>query len=229
MRGSTPDTIDGIVEISVALVDAASTKAPALAELVATWIGAVEVGVFGGGELRVVQPLAVHGRAIGGSVACEQVSLHAFWTLARMTSRFSRTKGRIAEADARWKGGQRSIWPKDAAAVSAPPPSNASFPVTLPNDIHADVRVEIEFTRRLAPADRDSVFRALSLWDAIAEAMADEECWDEVSEYESRLMSPSVVEHVVYGYFAGFGGLDLAVHLGCRLHQRLPVARMLIE
>jgi hypothetical protein len=67
------------------------------------------------------------------------------------------------------------------------------------------------------------------------EALADEEWWgqqtdpESESEYETRLLSPAMVEHWVDGYFASFECLYFIVWLGLRLHQRLVIERLTME
>jgi hypothetical protein len=171
--------------------------------------------------------MEARGRSVVGGVRCERVPSAAFQVLARMVSRFSQAKARVESTSLFREDGHR-LAGEGGVAVPALPQS-IPFAVEYPNDLHADVRVEIEFRAPLAQAERDAVFGALSIWDVLIEALGEEERWGESVDYETRLLGAAIVEHEVHGYFASFDCLYSIVWMGWRLHRRLPIERLTIE
>jgi hypothetical protein len=228
LRDSIPEGGTGIVRFHITLADEPGADARALADVVEMWVRAINLGFFGDARISVSEPIEARGRSVVGGMRCERVPSAAFQLLARMVSRFSRVRARVESIDIWREEGHRSLVSRDPVEVP-PLPETFPFPVDYPNDFHADVRVEVGFRSPLTPPEKDTIFDALSVWDALVEALADEERWAEVSDYETRLMSRSIVEHVVSGYFAGPEGFDLVVHMGLRLHQRLNIERLTME
>jgi hypothetical protein len=225
LRASTPDQITGTVEILAVLANDASAEPAALVELVSTWVRAVEIGFFGAGRIRL-QAVKSQAHRFSGRLECEQVSQTAFHALLRMTQHFSKLKGRV-ESISLFHEGQR-LAVEGGEAIPALPQS-IPFAVELPNDLHADVRVEIEFRSPLAQAEQDAIFGALSVWDTLVEALGDQQRWGEQIDHGTRLLSPTIVEHEVFGYFASFECLHFIVLLGLRLHHRLIIERITVE
>jgi hypothetical protein len=225
LRDSIPERLTGTVEIIVTLADPAGGEPPALVELVSTWVRAVEIGFFGPGRIRL-QAVETQGQRVSGRMECEQVSQTAFHALSRMIQHFSKMIGRV-ESISLFHEGQR-LAAEGGAAIPALPQS-IPFAVEYPEDLKRYVRAEIEFRAPLAKVERDAVFGALAIWDALVEALGDEERWGQRIDYDTRLLSPAIVEHEVVGYFASFECLHFIVLLGLRLHQRLIIERITIE
>jgi hypothetical protein len=225
LRASTPDQITGTVELLAVLADDASAEPAALVELVSTWVRAVEIGFFGSGRIRL-QAVKTPGHRVSGRLECEQVSQTAFHALLRMTQHFSKTKWQVESFSLSHEGQRLAV--EGGEAIPALP-QLIPFAVEFPNDLHADVRVEIEFRSPLDQEERDTFFRALSVWDTLVEALGDPQRWGEEREYETRLLSSAIVEHEVFGYFAPFECLHFIVLLGLRLHQRLIIERITME
>jgi hypothetical protein len=227
-----PDLVTGTVEIAVELVDETGVDAQALADLASTWLRAVEIGLFGPGRIRGQADVKADGRRVSGGFECEDLSQTAFHALARMIRYFSKTKGKVKKFDV-YHEGQRVV----AAGKTVVPalPQSIPFELEYPEDLKRYLRVELEFRRALSPGERDAIFAALTVWDALIEALAEEEWWEQQgdseseSEYESRLLSPAMVEHWVDGYFASIECLDFIVWLGLRLHERLTIDRITME
>ena len=222
MHASIPDRITGKVQILITLADDAGVETRALVDLVTTWVRAVEVGFFGPGGIRLQGAVEAQGQRVAGRLECERVSQTAFLALSRMIQHFSKVKGRVESASLFREDGQR-LAVEVGAAIPALPPS-IPFAVEYPNDLHADVRVEIEFRAPLTQAERDALFDAFSIWDALVQVLGDQKQWGEESEYETRLLSPAIVEHEIFGYYASFECLHFIVLLGLRLHQRLVLS-----
>ena len=227
MRASIPDRITGKVQILITLAGDAGVETRALVDLVTTWVRAVEVGFFGPGGIRLQGAVEAQGQRVAGRLECERVSQTAFLALSRMIQHFSKVKGRVESASLFREDGQR-LAVEVGAAIPALPPS-IPFAVEYPNDLHADVRVEIEFRAPLTQAERDALFDAFSIWDALVQVLGDQKQWGEESEYETRLLSPAIVEHEIFGYYASFECLHFIVWLGVRLHQRLSIERVTME
>ena len=227
MHASIPDRITGKVQILITLADDAGVETRALVDLVTTWVRAVEVGFFGPGGIRLQGAVEAQGQRVAGRLECERVSQTAFLALSRMIQHFSKVKGRVESASLFREDGQR-LAVEVGAAIPALPPS-IPFAVEYPNDLHADVRVEIEFRAPLTQAERDALFDAFSIWDALVQVLGDQKQWGEESEYETRLLSPAIVEHEIFGYYASFECLHFIVWLGVRLHQRLSIERVTME
>ena len=225
MRASTPDQITGAVELLAVLADDASAEPAALEELVSTWVRAVELGFWGTGSIRL-QAIKTQGHRVSGRLECEQVSQTAFHAFSRMIERFSRTKGQVESLNLSHAGQHLAVVGGEAIPTL---PQSTPFIVELPYDLHADVRVEIEFRAPLPQVEREVISDALSVWDTLVKALGDQEQWGEESEYETRLLSPTIVEHEVFGYFAPFECLHFIVLLGLRLHQRLTIERITME
>lgn len=226
MSASIPDRITGTVEILAALAVDASAEPPALAELVSTWVRAVEIGLFGPGRIRPQGVLETRGRRVSGRFECEQVSQTAFHVLLRMIRYFSKVKGQVDSFDV-FHDGQQVVPAGGMTLLALPQP--IPFAVEYPEDLKRYVRVEIEFRRPLTPNERDTIFDAFSVWSAMIEALGEEEWWGRRSDRQSRLLSLSIVEHEVNGYYASFECLYFIVWLGLRLHQRLIIERITME
>ena len=229
MRASTPNQVTGKVEIVITLAQDQDTgvETLALVELVTTWVRAVEVGFFGPGGIRLQGAVEAQGQRVAGRLGCERVSQTAFLALSRMIQHFSKVKGRVESASLFREDGQRLAVEVGAAIPDLPP--SIPFAVEYPYDLHADVRVEIEFRAPLTKAQQDAIFDAFSIWDALVQVLGDQEQWGEESEYETRLLSPAIVEHEVFGYYASFECLHFIVLLGLRLNEPLPIERITME
>lgn len=228
MHDSIPEQITGTVQLQLALADEAGAHSLVLADLVTTWIHAVEVGLFGEGKMRLTKALEARGRSVIGGVRCECVATYAFRVLARMVRHFSNVTSSVESTLFYWEEGHRNLQSVDGAKIPSLP-SQIPFTIEKVDDFHADVRVEIGFKNRLSPLDKEVIFDALSRWDTLIESLADEARWDEECEHETRMMSPFTVEHVVNGFFADPACFDLIVHMGLRLHRHLPIERMVFE
>jgi hypothetical protein len=223
---STPERISGGVEIMATLASGAAAEPQALADLLATWVRAVEIGFFGPARIRLHAPIAAAGRTVSGRVDCEDVSGTAFRALSLLIRHFSHVSGQVERLDVIHEAG----FAVAAAKTSIPAlPESIPFPVEYPEDLKHYVRVEMEFRRPLTPTERDAIFGALSVWDVMIEAFGPEESWGRPHRYESRLFSPSMVEHEVNGYHAGFECLSFVVWLGLRLHRKLAIDRLTME
>jgi len=221
------DQISGTVEIVMALADDAAVEPSALVDLISTWVGAVELGLFGPGRLRLQGALETQSQRVRVTIECEHVPQAAFRGLSRMVQHFSKVRGRVESFELLYEGGQRLV--ADGAMMIPGLPQTPPFTLELPTDLHAAVRVEIEFRSPLAQSQRDAVFDALAIWDRLVEVLGDEEQWGERVDRDTRLLSPRLVEHEVIGYFASFECLHFVVLLGLRLHQRLSIERITIE
>jgi hypothetical protein len=227
LRDSIPEIATGIVRFHITLADEPGADARALADVVATWVRAVDLGFFADGRISLSEPMEARGRSVVGGVRCERVPSVAFQVLARMVSRFSRVKARVESTNFFREDGHRLAGEGGVAAPALP--QSIPFAVEYPNDLHADVRVEIEFRAPLAQAERDALFAAFSIWDVLIEALGEEERWGESVDYETRLLSPAIVEHEVHGYFASYECVYSIVWMGLRLHRRLPIERITME
>jgi len=195
-------------------------------DLMSTWVRAVEMGFFGSGRIWLRGNVEAQGQRVFARLECEQVSQTAFHALSRMIRHFSKVKGRVENINLFHEGQHLGV--EGGTAIPALPQS-IPFAVEFPNDLHADVRVEIEFRAPLAQSERDAIFGALAIWDVLVVALGDEERWEERVDSETRLLSPAIVEHEVFGYSAGFECLDFVVWLGLRLRPRLIIERITVE
>jgi hypothetical protein len=225
LPASIPDRITGTVEIVVVLAGAAGAERPALADLVSTWVRAVEIGFFGSGRIRL-HAVEAQAQRVSGRLECERVSQTAFHALSRMIRHFSAVKGRVQSADL-FHEGQRLV--AEGGLTVPALPQSIPFKVEYPEDLKRYVRVEIEFRAPLAQSERDATFAGLAIWDMLVAALGDEERWGARVDYSTRLMSPAIVEHQVDGYFASFECLHFIVLLGLRLHQQLIIERITME
>ena len=225
LRASTPEQLTGTVELLAMLADDAGTAPAALEELVSTWVRAVEIGFWGSGRIRL-QAVKTQRQRVSGRLECEQVAKTAFHALSRMIEHFSKTNGRVESFNLS-HAGQRLAGEGGEAIPDLP--QSIPFVVELPYDLHADVRVEIEFRAPLPQGERVVIFSALSIWDTLVKALGDQEQWGKESDYETRLLSPAIIEHEVFGYFASFECLHFIIWLGLRLHQRLIIERITME
>jgi len=225
LRASTRDQITGTIELLAVLADDAGAEPAALVELISNWVRAVEMAFFGVGHIQL-QAVKAQGQSVSGRLECDQVPQTAFHALSRMIEHFSKTKGRVESFNLSYAGQHLEV----ASGEAIPDlPQSIPFVVELPYDLHADVRVEIEFRAPLPQGEREVIFGVLSIWDTLVKALGDQQRWDEESEYETRLLSPAIVEHEVFGYFAPFECLHFIVLLGLCLHQRLPIERITME
>ena len=96
-------------------------------------------------------------------------------------------------------------------------------------DAWGDVRVEIEFRAPVAKSERDAIFAAFTVWDVLVEALGEEKHWGLEIQYDSRQLSPRILDHATDGYFASYDCLYFVVWMGWRLHRRLPIERLTIE
>lgn len=226
MPASTPDRITGTVNIIVALADGAAAEPQALVEVLSTWIRAVEIGFFGLARIRLRAPLEAQGRGVSAEFECERVSQTAVQVLSRMIRHFSKVKGQVESFNTFYEGQPLTV--VGEVMFPALPPS-IPFAVEYPEDPRGDVRVEIEFRAALTEGERDAIFAAFAIWDVLVEALGDEEQWGEEVDYDTRLLSPRIVEHGMDGYFASFECLHFIVWMALRLHERLAIERLTIE
>ncbi len=223
-----PDQITGKVEIIVALADGNGVEPQALVALLSTWARAVDIGLFGSGRIHQQEYVETNGRQVSGRFDCERVPKAAFHLLVRMIRHFSQVKGRVESFSLLNEGGQRLVADGNVTIPSLT--HSIPFAVEYPEDLKHYLHVEIEFRLPLTPRDRNAIFSALSVWDALIEAVADEKWWEgEESDYETRLLSPAIVEHQIEGYFASFECLDFMVFLCLRLHEGLAIERLTME
>jgi hypothetical protein len=143
-----------------------------------------------------------------------------------MIQHFSTVRSRIESTSFFYEG--RRLAAEGDLPISALPRS-IPFAVEYPSYLHAALRVEIEFRAPLAKSERDAIFGALAIWDLLVEALGDKERWGETVNHDTRLLSPTIVEHEVNGYFASFECLHFIVWLGLRLNQRLTIDRLTME
>lgn len=227
MRDSIPEGVTGVVRFHVTLADEPGAEARELADVVATWVRAVDLGFFAGGRIGLSEPMEARSRSVVVGVGCQGVPWVAFQVLSRMVSRFSRLKASVESVDLFHENGHRLAGHSGLAVPALP--QSIPFAVEYPNDLHADVRLEIEFRDPVDQAERDALFAALSIWDVLIGALGEEDRWEESVDYATRLLSPETLEHEIHGYFASFEGLDLVVWMALRLHTRLTIERLRVE
>src|SRR5262245_18985661 len=92
---SIPEGVTGIVRFHITLADEPGADARASADVVATWVRAVDLGFFADVRMSLSEPMEARGRSVVGGVRCERVPSAAFQVFARMVSRFSRVKARV--------------------------------------------------------------------------------------------------------------------------------------
>lgn len=227
MRDSTPDAVTGEVCLDLALAAEAIGQAPALVDVIETWYRAIALGFFGDGGASWARPLVVAEGLVNGCLRCERLHPIAFAVLTRMLARYSRLLGRINSFRAIWNGRPSELLQQVDLAV--PQAERVPFAVECSDVLNVEVRVGIEFVGPLDAVQQTLVFGALDTWDQLVAALGDDGRLHESAEYQTRLMDPSSVEHLVDGYFAPPEAFDLLVHMGVRLHQSVPVSRMLFE
>lgn len=225
MRVSTPNGITGTVEILALLADDASAESATLVELVSTWVRAVEIGFFGAGHIRQ-QAIKAQGLRVSGRLECEHIPQTAFHALSRIVEHFSKMKGRVESISLFHEGQRLAIAGGEAIPAL---PQSIPFLVEYPEDLKRYVRVEIEFRAPLSQGELDAISAAFVIWDVLVAALGEQQRWGEEIDYGTRLLSPSIVEHEVFGYFASFECLYFIVLLGLRLHQRLIIERITME
>lgn len=228
LLASIPNHITGTVQIVISLADDAAEEALALAELVTTWVHAVEVGFFGVGSISQ-QRVETRDHMLSGWLECEQVSQAAFCMLSRMVQHSSEGKGGINDIIIFRKDGQRLLTESGAEFPNLP--RSIPFVVEYPEDLRTFVRVEIEFRDPLTLSEQTAVFRALSIWDMLVDVLADQQRRGKEIKvrYATCMLHPAIVEHEVFGYFASLECLNFIVWLGLRLHQRLFIERITFE
>jgi len=223
---SIPDQITGSLDIMVALADEAAAEPQALVELLSTWVRALEIGLFGPGRIRLQGAVESHGRTASAVIECEDVSRVAIHVLSRMIRYFSDVKGKVDNFAVFYAGQQ--VVAAGRMQIPALPPS-IPFTVEYPEDLKHYVRIEIEFRNPITANERDAIFDAFSIWDAVIEALGEERRQGRRVDYRSRLLSPAMVEHHVHGYHAPFECLYFIVWLALRLHRRLTIERLTME
>lgn len=224
-----PERVSGVVDLSVTLADGGvgSAGVPELPDLVASWIRAVQIGLFGSGRMTAGGRVEIRGRAVVVErLVCERVPSMAFRALSRMIERFSSVVTAVEALDI-CRGAVRlepapGRWMPDA-------PASVPFELETPEDLKHYLRVEIEFRSPLADVERDAIFDAFHAWDRLTEALGVEAQWRRQRHCETRLLSPAIVEHQVDAYFAGIEGLNMIVCMVLRLHLHLPVERLTLE
>jgi hypothetical protein len=223
---SIPERITGSIDIMVALADDAATGPQALVELLSRWVRAVEIGFFGRGRIKLQGTIETQGRTVSAMLESEDLSQAAVQVLARMIRYFSNVKGRVNNF-AVFYGGQEAVVAGRMQFPAVPP--SIPFTVEYPEDLKHYVRIEIEFRNPLTTSERDAIFEAFSIWDAVIEALGDEKRQGRRVDYKSQLLSPAIVEHHAHGYYAPFECLHFIVWLGVRLHRRLAIERLTME
>jgi hypothetical protein len=221
-----PEFINGAVEITVVLDPHAGAQTSALAKLLATWARAVEIGFFGPARLRPLGTLETHGLRVSEKFACEHVPQTTFYVLSLMIRRFSDFEGQVESLEIFHDA--QPVAPVARRAVP-PVPQSIPFAVEYPEDLKQYLRVEIEFGRELTVSERDAIFDAFSIWDTLIETFGYQERGGRHVSYQSRLLSPAIVEHEVNGYYASLECLHYIVWMGLRLDQSLGVDRITME
>ncbi|WP_321801134.1 hypothetical protein [Caballeronia sp. J97] len=228
MHDSIHDDVSGTVEIVISLAQAADSDAAALEECVARWLRAVEIGYFGPCQIRLDDIRRTRSSTIAFYLSCRRVSRTAFRAFSRIIECWSAVgECRVDTLDIRQETGV--VDTRDDGVPTPSLPLSLPFEVNQVDDLHAAVRVEIEFREPLTSNDRQAIFRALTLWKMLVDAFNPEELWEEPSDCVVRLLSPSVIECEITGYAAGFECLDFVIWLGVRLHQRRPIEAITFE
>jgi hypothetical protein len=223
---SIPERITGTIDIMVALADEAAKERQALVELLSMWVRAVEMGFFGPGRITLQGGIETQVRTVSAVLEFEDVSQTAVHVLGRMIRYFSNVKGKVDNFAVFYEG--QPVVAARRLVIPALPPS-FPFTVEYPADLKHYVRIEVEFRNPITPKEREAVFDAFSIWDAVIEALGEQKREGRWVDYKSRLLSPAIVEHHVHGYYAGFECLSFIVWLGLRLHQRLTIDRLTME
>jgi hypothetical protein len=226
LRASISDTITGTVEIVIGPENWADAEPSALKNIVLTWVDAVQMEFFGPGEIRLQESVETHGENVSLKLVCQRASLAAFRVLLIMVRHLSKVSGRDLNISL-FLEGRRLQAGEDVVRISLPP--SIPFAIEYPNDLHAAVRVEIEFRAPLTEKDQEAIFRALATWDALIAALGNEERWGERVDNYTQLLSPTIVEHEVVGYFASFECLQFIILIGLYFHRRLSIERITIE
>jgi hypothetical protein len=227
LAASTPD-VTGRVQFALTLADdAAGGDAAALADLLRTWIRAVELGFFGPAGIRLERPFETQGRTALAVAQCASVPWAAFCALSKMVARFSEAKSQSASASIIGDNGLY-LGGDDGEAIPALPAS-IPFEVELAEDFHREVRVELEFRDAFGPAEEGDLVEAFAVWDALVAGLGDPAREPDGSEYETRRLNPAMIEHSVFGYIADEKCFDLVVLWGLRLHQHQAIERITFE
>jgi hypothetical protein len=226
LHASIPESVTGPVELAVELAGPAGVDS--VKGLLSTWSRAVEVGFFGEAEVRLTYDSRSRSTLVDAELGCNGLPLGALYALQRVLQHFSGTAHRIASATFRRNGSVLSLGDVAGAALVQLPDS-IPFPVAYPHDLHAGVRVEIEFRSALSAGHQHAIAAAFSIWDLLVVALGRTDEWGKRVDRETRRMSPTSIEHEVVGYFSGFECLDLVVLMGLKLHQRLPIEQMTLE
>lgn len=227
MPASTPN-ITGEVRVLFTLTDDTGTGASALAEVANFWARAVELGFFGPAVVGPHKPFETRGGgAVYADLACNNVPRTAFAALSRMISRFSAVKGRVASASMIGHDGQRLAG--DTGAVIPVLPASIPFTVERPEDVRNEIRIEIEFRDAFGQPEQAALLEAFTVWDALVVGLGEPSRWPDGSEYDTHRLSPTMIEHSVFGYTAGYECFDLIVLFGLRLHQRHIIERITFE
>lgn len=210
--------VTGKVQFMFTLADEpAGVDATALADLLNTWVRAVELGFFGPAGIRLPRSFETQGRMASGNVECANVPQAAFRALSKMVGRFSDAKGRVVMASMIRENGQHVG--DDGGPAIPTLPASIPFAVERPEDLRREVRVEIEFRDAFGPAEQSALAEAFSIWDALVRGLGDPQREPDGSEYDTRRLSPEIIEHSVFGYVAGFECFDFIVLWGLRLHH----------
>lgn len=227
MHASTPESVSGPVELAVELAGVAGVDS--LKSLLSTWARAVEVGFFGAAQVRLTHDgVSSQSSHVQVDLGCDGLPLGALYALQRMLQHFSLTAHRVKGATFRRDGHVLNL--DDAAGEALGQlPDSMPFPVSYPNDLHASVRVEIEFLGTLSDGHQHAIAAALSIWDLLVVVLGRSDEWGKRIDRQTRKLSPTSIEHQIVGYFAGFECLDLVVLMGLKLHGKLPIEQMTLE
>lgn len=228
-HGSIPDWFTGPVQLQLEL-SPESDSSGAMVALLATFQRAYTLGFFApGGRLELGSAeTREHTTRVTGRV--ENVPAGVFGLLARMVRHSDHTQAKVTAARL-GVGSQgydllQTPWPP-----LPPPPRELPFLVEYPFWIHSDFRVELAFRHALPPEEQAAVGAAFAVWDRLSQTAAEKDTWGQEDEiaYATRMMSPSIVEHVVNGFFAGAECLDLLVHFALQCSRRLPISHLTFE
>lgn len=225
MHASIPDPLTGSVRLVVMLAGEAGMASAKT--LLLDWARAVGMGFFGMGRVRLTQT-SPWPRIVEAEIECDMLPSAALHALHRLLGHFSGTAHGIARATLYMNGSELDLL-EDPGATVVEVPGSFPFPVTYPDDLHAAVRVEIEFTHAVSASHRDAIGAALVVWDLLAVALGRDEEWGKQVDHETRMLSPTAIEHEFVGYFAGFEGIDLVVMMALKLHRRVSIERLTIE
>lgn len=226
MPASTPE-VTGKVRISLVIAEVGEALPEELASVVRTWVRAIQHGFFGAVEIRVHGDIETEGWVVSGSVECHRVPRAAFRALSKLVSRFAQRKMCVVRSIITGDAGQR-LGDDSGATVPVLPPA-LPFTVEYPKYLRREVRVEIEFCHAFSQATWDVLLEAFHIWDVLVDAIGDPERSPDGSEYAVHRLSPSMIEHEIFGYIADFECLDFIVWLALRWHQHQRVERVTLE